>query len=130
MKFTQPVCEAILKDIGDEVPYQIACESHGVHYNTFTNWVRLGTKELEEGKNQGYYAQFLVALRNVQKKSIRYHVSRASDSEKGHRGSEWILERRHWKYFSPKVAEIEFNERLDKLERKRAEEDGSEENKE
>jgi hypothetical protein len=130
MKFSQPVCEAILRDLKDEVPYKISCESNGIDYDTFNSWLKYGARDIKEGKNNSYYAQFLVSVRNVQKNNIKYHVKRASESEKGHRGSEWILSTRHWQYFSPKAAEIEFNERLEKLEQNKAEEDEIKENKE
>lgn len=118
MKFDKPTSDAILKDIEDEVPYELACESNGVTYNTFRNWIANGLNDIQNGKNS-YYAQFLRAIRDIQKKRVKKHLKEVRSSEKGHKGSEWVLERAYWKYFSPKVGEIELNERVSALENKK-----------
>ena len=125
MKFSQPVCDAILKDLKDEIPYEIACESNGVSYNTFCTWLANGKRDQLAGKRT-YYSQFLEAVRKIQKERLKGHLGNISESDKGHKGSEWILERAYWKYYSSKTAEIEINERLDALESKKGEADASE----
>lgn len=118
MKFSQPVAEAILKDIGDEVPYEIACESNGVAYPTFKNWLANGKRDQLEGK-ETYYSQFLTAVRDIQKNRLKKHLHNVKDAENGHKGAQWILERAYWKYFSAKTAEIELHERVSELEDKK-----------
>ena len=118
MKFDLPTTEAILKDLRDEVPYMYAAESNGVAYSTFKLWIENGKKEIIDGKPQAKYAQFLTAIRKIEKERIKGHVSNIRSGEKGHRGSEWILERAFWKQFG-KASEIDLNERVEKLENKR-----------
>lgn len=119
MKFSQPVAEAILKDITDEVPYEIAAESNGVAYPTFKLWITNGKRDLLAGKKT-YYSQFLTAVRDIQKNRVKKHLNRVQDAENGHKGAQWILEKAYWKYFSAKTAEIELHERVSELEDKKA----------
>ncbi|HXK00721.1 MAG TPA: hypothetical protein VNF93_02405 [Buchnera sp. (in: enterobacteria)] len=121
MKFDQRVVDGILKDLENGIPARITCESYGVAYPTFKRWIENGTKDLLEEKNT-YYTQFLASLRNVHKKVISRHLKRVVENEKGHKGAEWYLERAFWQYFSSKVAEIDLEDRLNKLENKRMEE--------
>lgn len=129
MKFTKPTADAILKDIEDEVPYEIACESNGIGYNTFRLWLANGKRDIDDGKNS-YYGQFLQAVRDVQKKRMRKHLKNVEDNDNGHKGAQWVLERAYWKYFSPKVGEIELEERVKQLEDKKGVDNASEEDKE
>jgi hypothetical protein len=125
MKFDKPTSDKILKDIEDEVPYELACESNGISYNSFRNWIANGKRDIEDGKNS-YYAQFLQAIRDIQKKRVRKYLKEVGHNDKGHKGAEWILERAYWKYFSPKVGEIELNERVEALEQKKGMKDDNE----
>lgn len=121
MKFSQPIAEGILKDIANGVPYKISCESFGVSYQSFKNWLQNGVKDQNEGK-ETIYSQFLSSLRNVQKNIISTNVSAISESDKGHKGKEWVLERSYWQYFSSKASEMELLERVEALENKKVEE--------
>lgn len=119
MKFSQPVVDAILKDLEDEVPYKLACESNGVVHGTFQYWMAQGDKDISNGNFDSHHAQLLVAVRNIEKNRVKRHLSNInSGGEKSHRGSEWILERSFWKHFG-KVADIELNERVEALESKK-----------
>lgn len=126
MKFTQPVSDAILKEIEQEVPYEIACEANGVSYNTFRNWLANGKRDIDNGKNS-YYGRFLQAIRAIQAKRVKKHLKNVEDCDNGHKGAQWMLERAYWKYFSPKVGEIELEERITQLEEKKGIDNGSEE---
>jgi hypothetical protein len=95
MKFNKPVAEAILKELEEEVPYELACESNGISYHTFKLWLSNGQRDLIDGKRT-YYSQFLEAVRKVQTNRVKLHLSNARSAEKGHRGSEWVLERAYW----------------------------------
>jgi hypothetical protein len=121
MKFSQPIADGIIKDIANGVPYKISCESFGISYSTFRSWLQNATRDQNEGK-ETIYTQFLSSLRNVQKNIISNHVSAISESDKGHKGKEWILERSYWQYFSSKAAEMELNERVEALEQKKVDE--------
>lgn len=125
MKFDTPTTNAILKDIAEGIPYRVAAESNGVAHSTMKYWISQGTKDLLEGKNS-YHAQFLTSLREVEKKNIKRHMNNIQSDEKSHKGSEWVLERSFWQYFSAKAAEVDLDERLTALEQKRSEDVKSE----
>lgn len=115
MKFDLPTTEAILQDLRDEIPYKFAAESNGVAMSTMQLWLDNGMKDLREGKSDSNYAQFLLSVRKIEKDRVKRHLSNIGSDGKSHRGSEWILERSFWKHFG-KAAEIELNERVEKLE--------------
>jgi hypothetical protein len=125
MKFDKPTTEAILKDISEGIPYRVAAESNGVAHSTLKLWVAEGTKDFLNGVNSKY-AQFLTSLREVEKKNLKRHLSNI-ENDKGHKGSEWLLERCFWQYFSAKAAEVDLNDRLTALEQKRSEDVKSQE---
>lgn len=122
MKFDQPTTEAILQDLRDEVPYQYAAESNGVTYHGLLRWINKGISDIEEGNESSHYAQFIKAIRQIEKDRIKRHVKNINSDQKGHKGSEWILERAFWRQFSSKAVEIDLNERISKLENKKSEE--------
>lgn len=121
MKFDLPTTEAILQDLRDEVPYKYAAESNGVAMSTFQYWIETGLKDIREGKENSNYAQFLVAVRKIEKDRVKRHLSNIGADGKSHKGSEWILERSFWKQFG-KASEIDLNERVEKLENLKANE--------
>lgn len=121
MKFDLPTTEAILQDLRDEVPYKYAAESNGVAMSTFQYWIDTGLKDIKEGRGNSNYAQFLLAVRKIEKERIKKHQRNIASEERSHKGSEWILERAFWKQFG-KASEIDLNERLEKLENLKANE--------
>ena len=122
MKFDLPTTEAILQDLRDEVPYKLAAESNGVALTTLESWIQYGLRDIKEGKNNSNYAQFLGSVRKIEKERVKRHLSNIGADGKSHRGSEWILERSFWKHFG-KASEIDLNERVEKLENKKANDD-------
>lgn len=122
MKFDLPTTEAILQDLRDEVPYKFAAESNGIALSTLQIWIENGLRDIREGKKETNYAQFLVSVRKIEKDRVKRHLSNIGSDGKSHRGSEWILERSFWKQFG-KAAEIELNERVEKLENKKVNSD-------
>lgn len=122
MKFDQQKVNGILKDIENGIPFKISCESYGIAYPTFRRWIENGIRDLLDEKNT-YYTQFLASLREVQKRVIEKHQKKISANEKSHKGSEWILERSYWQYFSARVADLELEERISKLEGKKTEDE-------
>lgn len=115
VKFDQTTIEAILQDLRDEIPYLHACESNGIAYPTFLLWIDNGIKDTKDGLDTKY-SQLLRAVRKIEKNRMKGHISKIKKEKKGHKGSEWIMERAFWKQFGSKSAEIELNERLEKLE--------------
>jgi hypothetical protein len=118
--------EAIFNDIKEGVPYQIATVANGVHFRSWQRWVDKGLRDLLADEVT-HHAEFVVALNKIESSYIKKRLL-LIEEEKGNRGAEWILERKFWKYFSPRAIDIEVNSRLEKLEdsSKEAEENGGE----
>lgn len=117
-KFKKETVKGILLDIMNGVPYQIAAEKHGVHESTFRDWRSKGLLAIKENRENDY-SDMVRALREIEAERITLNINSIRDSEKGHRGKEWELERSFWKYFSSKASEIDLNERVAELEQKR-----------
>lgn len=115
--FKKEIVNGILSDIKKGVPYQIAAEKHGVHESTFRDWRRNGLAAIKDGIENDY-AVLVRSLREIEANRISLNLNEIRESEKGHRGKEWELERSFWKYFSSKASELELNERVEQLEGK------------
>ena len=122
MKFDQQKVNGILKDIENGIPFKISCESYEISYSTFKTWIENGVRDLLDNKST-YYTQFLASLREVQKRVIEKNQKKIASNEKSHKGAEWILERSYWQYFSARVADLELEERISKLEGKKTEDE-------
>ncbi len=117
-KFKPERVEAILNEIKKGIPYVIAAEMHGIHESTFRDWRRNGRRDILEQIDSDY-AKLVRSLREIEGNRIAMNISTIRESEKGHRGKEWELERSFWRYFSAKASEIELNERVEALEDKK-----------
>lgn len=118
-KFTPERVDAIIADIGDFVPYKIAAESNGIAEVTFYDWIKNGVRDFLDGK-ESEYTRLVKSLRNIEKNRIKQLSRNIHESEKGHKGAEWILEHSFWRYFSANAAVVEFNRRLDAMEQNNA----------
>jgi len=110
----------ILKDISLGSPYKIACEANGLSEVHFYNWVKQGTLDLEADKETPQ-AEMVKSLRALEQKEMHRCVALIGVAEKGHRGAEWLLERRFWKYFGQNVGVVELGEQMDEMKRLLAE---------
>lgn len=115
IKFKPEVVDDILLKISKHIPYKKACLSNGVSEVLFYQWLKKGEEDLLHGV-QSEHSDVVKRLNDIEAKRIQHHLDNVQDSENGHKGAQWVLERVFWKYFSPKVAEIELNERVEKLE--------------
>ena len=118
-KITSHISEAILNAITEHIPYKIASESNGICERTFYNWLKKGSVDMEQGI-ESEFSQLLQSLRKIEANKIEMHLKKISETSKGHRGSQWILEHVFWRYFSSSTAIIELNERLERIENKHA----------
>lgn len=123
-KFDQPRVKAILDMIARHIPYKKACLANGVSEQMFYRWLKRGEMELNLGKNTKH-AQLVESLNKIEADRIEQHINNIGFNENGHKGSQWILERVFWKYFSANASQIELNERVEALENKKAEENES-----
>ena len=113
-KFTPERREAILKNISERIPYELAAEANGICEETLYDWLRHGRRDLKEGKDTEY-ARFSESIKRIELNSMRHHLKEIEDKPERWQADAWILERRWWKHFSPNAAIVEFNKRLDRM---------------
>lgn len=115
-KFSKEVCNGILNSINDCLPLKLCAEENGIHYDTLRVWIIEGQEDIKNGNSDSEKAKFSVAMKKGIGKVQRLLLAKIGEGNNGWQGSAWILERRWWKYWSHKAADIDFNERLTALE--------------
>jgi len=114
-KFTPERRAAILKDIGDRIPYEFAAEANGISEETLYDWLRSGKRDRDAGIDSEF-AKFSEDLKAIERKKIRHHLEKIEQNPERWQADAWILERRWWKQFSPNAAVLDFNKRLERME--------------
>ena len=123
-KFTPQTRKKILDYISKFVPYKVAAEASGICEDTFYHWRERGKADQEAGLDTEY-AKFSEQLAEVEAGKICQHTKNIEDhSEKKWEASAWFLERRWYKYFSPNNSVIEFNKRMEEMEKRNGKVDG------
>jgi hypothetical protein len=114
----------IVSDIEKGSPAVIACEANGLSEVHFYDIIKQGKLDLfdELDTIEAWVAK---SLRENEQKLIHRCSEKIETSEKGHRGAEWTLERRHWRYFSQNVGVLELTKELEELKKQLAEKDKS-----
>lgn len=125
-KFTPQVRTAIIDCISDRIPYDLAALSNGVSPRRFYEWLKQGLIDLDAGIESDY-ANFSQGVKNAEVGKMRFHLDKISENIERWQADAWILERRWWKHFSPNAAVVEFNKRLDAMEKRDDEIDSGEE---
>lgn len=115
-KFTPERRKAILESIANHIPYELAAQANGISEKTLYIWLEKGEED-EELNIQSDYANFLQGLKKVEQEKITEHINCIKDKPERWQANAWLLERRWWKFYSPNAAVIEFNKKLEKLER-------------
>jgi len=125
-KFTPERCASIIKDISDCIPYELAAEANGIGEETLYGWLRQGRKDEQAGIDSEF-AKFSESIKKVERERMRAGLAEIQEKPERWQAQAWILERRWWKHFSPNAAVIEFNKRLDAMEKVNGKVDDSEE---
>lgn len=112
---TQEKIDAILIDIADGIPIKYAVESNGMSKKTFYNLINQGINDLDHDIEDTLQAKLVHSLRKVEKKYIQSCFEDIRHNEKGHKGAEWILERRFWREFSGSTQVTELAEEIENL---------------
>jgi hypothetical protein len=115
-KFTPERRAAILASIANKIPYELAAQANGICERTLYYWLEQGLDDQEKDIKSDY-AQFLQDLKNTEQEKIRKLLDVIESQPERWQATAWILERRWWKFFSPNAAVIEFNRKLEQLER-------------
>lgn len=116
-KFTPERCAAIVDDIANAIPYHFAALSNGIAESTLFDWLTKGYADIEAGIDSDL-ARFSELIKKAEKNKLAYHSQKIAANVDRWQADAWMLERRWWKHYSQKTADIEFNDRLNALERK------------
>jgi hypothetical protein len=114
-KFTPARRKAILTSISNRIPYELAAEANGICEDTLYEWLKIGRQHIAEGKDTDY-ADFSESIKKIEEERMLGHLNTINGAE-AWQSQAWILERRWWKYFSSSAAVVEFNKRLDRMEK-------------
>lgn len=118
-KLSKELIDILVQDIAEGSTQRLAAESNGISEAIFYIWLQQGRVDInvQEDSLCAYMVGSLAKVKKAEVKSCRADI-RAS--EKGHKGAEWTLEHAYWRDFSTNAANVDFNERLEKLEEKKA----------
>ena len=94
-----------------------ACLRNSVSEHYFYELVNQGICDIEHDVEDTLARYLAVSLNEIQDDEIVSCKSDIRDSDKSHKGAEWILERSYWRYFSSNVPIMELEERMKKLEK-------------
>lgn len=117
LKFTPERRKAILQDIADAIPYQLAAEANGIREETLYHWIRHGWDDEENGIESDY-VEFSQAIKKIEVERIKRHSNKVSDNVDRWQADAWMLERRWYKHYGSNVHLNEMEERLKKIEEK------------
>lgn len=115
---TYRIDENLLNEIADYIvkgcPHRIASLSCGVSYTHFKHMLAQG--ELDIGAAiDSMHARFVLRMKKNERTDIIRRVAKITESEKGHQGEQWYLERKYWQHFSSRTDTIELAAQVEEL---------------
>lgn len=113
-KFTRERVQAILEDIQDYVPLEVAAKKNGISYERFRQW-RIRGEEHLHNYVESDYAFMVVALNQIYALQIKENMDKIRFCPKGHRGAEWSMEKRFPRFYTSRAEVIDVHERIDEL---------------
>lgn len=122
--FTPATRKQILQYIKKRVPYIIAAEACGVSERSLYDWIKKGMSDLNDGLITEF-SKFSQALKKIEAEKIQEHMEIIANKPERWQADAWLLERRWWKQFSAKATDVDFDERLRKLEDDQAQGEGN-----
>ena len=119
VKINQDRIDAILKDIEKGSTRFHAAEANGIAYITFYFWVKQGQLDMRYNIDS-INARLVKALRKIEQDEIKKCRKNIVDTNDGHKGAQWTLERVYWKQFSSHapITELAEDFELEKGDRK------------
>lgn len=115
-KFSPDRRKSILHSISRKIPYELSAQANGICESTLYSWLQRGLDDQMNGVESDY-AKFLEDLKKVEQEKVSKLLDVIEEQPERWQASAWILERRWWKLFSSNAAVIEFNRKLEQLER-------------
>src|SRR5277367_5253087 len=114
-KFTPERISAILSNINDRIPYELAAQSTGITYECMLLWMQEGRRDICANLDTEK-AKFFRDIKSLEAKRIKEHLEAINSNPERWQAQAWILERRWHKYFSSNAAVQEIHARLDEVE--------------
>lgn len=115
LKFTPERRLAILTDISNAIPYELAAMANGIRWETLYAWIRKGWED-EANEIESEYSLFSQDIKRIERDRIRMHTEKISANVERWQSDAWMLERRWYKYFGSNVHLHELEERMKKVE--------------
>lgn len=97
-RITEQDWRKIEKALRDGVPYMFVCDLAHVDISTWNDWMSKGRKAKSEGQTD-LYSRFRDRVEGCKSDHVRLAMAAMGEGDKGHKGHEWVLSRRHPKQF-------------------------------
>jgi len=100
-KLNSKICKSLCESIERGMPYVLACQKAGIHFDTFNEWMKKG--EAEDIENN-VYAEFSERIRRSEAICADRCLERIqARAEEGNSVNDmWLLERRYSEHFGRK----------------------------
>lgn len=112
---TKAKIDAILKDIERGAPNLYAVVANEMSEVQFYNLINQGMCDLQHEKTLTLPAYLVKSLRRIELEEIVSCKSDIRESQKGHAGAQWILERWYWRQFGNNAPAQELAEEIGRL---------------
>jgi hypothetical protein len=117
-KFTKEFLQIVLDDIANDAPAKYATSSNGMSESHFYHMIQQGVIDQRLERKDTLDAWLVQSLHAIHKQKISDCLKDIRNSDKGHKGAEWILERCFWRQFSASASVLELAEEIDSLKDK------------
>ncbi len=114
-KFTPERRAAIINDIVNRIPYQLAAEANGICESTLYDWLNTAKVHQMEGIDSDF-TEFSESIKKAERNKIKEHTSIIASRPKQWQADAWILERRWPKYFGTNILLQELNQRFNQMQ--------------
>jgi hypothetical protein len=112
---TEKMIASICLDIKEGSTFRLAALSNGIARSTLEQWRQQGEFELAHGITDTLTAQLVCRLAISMKEDVKIHVENLLSDRRGHRGSEFLLDRLYWQDFSNHAAIKALNDKIEIL---------------
>jgi hypothetical protein len=114
-KLSLDLIKKISQELQDGSTIRLACLANGITKRIFEIWRAQGQVDLEHDNFNSLPALLVRSLANVHQNEVKKHCKNIAKDKRGHRGSEFLLERKFWEDFTPNVATLKLNQKMDDL---------------
>ncbi len=115
-KLTPQRAAAIVRDIADRIPYQLAAEANGICEDTLYEWIVRGLRDRAEGVVDSKYTKFSEDVKKAERDRVREHVNNIAERPERWQADAWILERRWYRHFGTNSQLMELQKKIERME--------------